>query len=81
MTWLQVLLQREQMQNAAGLASRAALLEEMGAMEVKMAGSGREQYGSWRTGSHDDLVFAVALACWAARHADPDMGRGGYMVR
>lgn len=35
-------------------------------MEVRTTSGGREQFGSWRLGSHDDLVFAVALACWAA---------------
>jgi len=80
MTWLQVLLQREQMQIAASLKWRTALMEEMGAMEVKTTGPGREQYGAWREGAHDDLVFAVALACWAAKTANPEMARGdgGY---
>ena len=80
MTWLQVLLQREQMQIAASLKWRTALMEEMRAMEVKTTGPGRERYGAWREGAHDDLVFAVALACWAAKTANPEMARGdeGY---
>jgi hypothetical protein len=50
-------------------------------MEVKTTGPGREKYGAWREGAHDDLVFAVALACWAARSANPEMagGDGGYL--
>ena len=35
MTWLQVLLQREELQIAAALQWRPALMEEMRAMEVK----------------------------------------------
>ena len=36
-------------------------------MHVRMTRGGREQFGAWRAGEHDDLVFAVALACWGAR--------------
>ena len=35
-------------------------------MRVRVTSSGNEQYGAWREGEHDDLVFAVALACWGA---------------
>jgi len=44
-----------------------ALAEEMAAMEVKVTSAGREQFGAWREGTHDDLVFAVALACWGSK--------------
>ena len=40
-------------------------------MQVKVTGEGREQYGAWRAGTHDDLVFAVALACWGAEEVFP----------
>jgi hypothetical protein len=33
-------------------------------MRMEISESGRE---GWRSGTHDDLVFAVALACWAAQ--------------
>ena len=45
-------------------------------MQVKVTGEGREQYGSWRAGTHDDLVFAVALASWGVRKMYPEAG--GY---
>jgi hypothetical protein len=51
---------------AAGLKQGPDLVAEMAAMRVKVGCDGREQYGAWREGTHDDLVFAVALACWAA---------------
>jgi len=51
-------------------------MEEMRQVEVKMTAAGRERYGAWREGAHDDLVFAVALTCWAAKHADPGMAGG-----
>ena len=36
-------------------------------MRVKVGANGNEQIDNWRTGTHDDLVFAVALACWQVR--------------
>lgn len=47
----------------------AELVTEMAGMQVRVTSSGREQFGAWREGSHDDLVFAVALACWNTRKA------------
>ena len=41
------------------------------AMEVKVSAAGNEQFGAWREGQHDDLVLAVALACWAVDKAYP----------
>lgn len=69
---LQVLLQRGVLQVAAGLAYGADLVKEMTAMQVKISLSGREQYGTWREGTHDDLVFAVALACWNHQNVYPE---------
>jgi len=69
MVGLQVLLQRGELQIAAGLKYGAALAAEMAAMEVKVTSAGREQFGAWREGTHDDLVFAVALACWGSKKA------------
>ena len=43
---------------------------------------GREQYWVWRKGKHDDLVLAVALACWGARRVFPRTARDvGLWVR
>ena len=61
---LQVMLQAEELKIAAGLEFGAALVTEMAEMRVKLTSSGNEQFGAWREGTHDDLVFAVALACW-----------------
>lgn len=69
-TGLQVLMQTQGLQISGGLPYGAALAAEMAEMRVKVSGAGREQFGAWREGTHDDLVFAVALACWAA-------GKGG----
>jgi hypothetical protein len=61
---LQVMLQAGQLQIASGLHERETLVRELSEMRVAVDESGRD---SWRSGAHDDLVFAVALACWAAR--------------
>ena len=45
-------------------------------LPLPVTASGREQYGAWREGTHDDLVFAVALAYWAARKTYPRDGTG-----
>jgi hypothetical protein len=34
---------------------------------VKITAAANETFAAWREGAHDDLVLAVALACW---HAD-----------
>src|ERR1700677_3663189 len=70
---LQVLLQRGSLQIASGLKYGPALAAEMAAMEVKVSSVGREQFGAWREGTHDDLVFAVALACWGVKKVCRDV--------
>jgi hypothetical protein len=68
------------LQIAAGLKHAPDLVAELAGMRVKVECEGREQYGAWREGTHDDLVFAVALAYWAARKLYPfePAGEEGY---
>jgi hypothetical protein len=73
---LQVLLQSGELKIAGGLRYGAALVSEMAEMRVKVSGAGREQYGAWREGTHDDLVFAVGLACWGVRKIYPGGASG-----
>ena len=68
---LQVLLQRGGLRIAADLQDAPTLLTELMAMQVKISTAGNEQFGAWREGTHDDLVLAVALACWAVEIAYP----------
>ena len=68
---LQVLMQTGGLQFAKGMKFGVELAAEMAAMEVRVSPAGREQYGAWREGAHDDLVFAVALSCWGAAKAYP----------
>jgi hypothetical protein len=74
-TGVQVLLQCGGLQIASGIPHGAALLAEMAEMRAKVAVAGNTQFGVWREGVHDDLVLAVALACWGARRMYP---RGPY---
>ncbi len=74
MVGLQVLFQKGELRIARGLPMGGALMAEMTAMQVKQTPYGREQFGAWREGTHDDLVFAVALACWGAKKMYPGGG-------
>ena len=74
---LQVLLQRGLLQIAAGLEFGPELVKEMSAMQVKISPTGQEQYAAWREGTHDDMVFAVALAYWNAQKMYPNDPAGG----
>ena len=53
------------MQIGTELKEDEVLLREMAGMrvEVKLRS---EEFEAWREGEHDDLVLAVALACWGA---------------
>ena len=53
------------------------LLREMAAVQVRITPTGHEEYGAWREGTHDDLVFAVSLACWCAHNMYPNDPAGG----
>ena len=61
---LQVLLQGGRLKFAEGLPEVATLVRELMAFQVKITDSANATFGSWREGSHDDLVLAVAMACW-----------------
>ena len=73
---LQLVLQRGALQIAAKLPFARKLVEELEAVEVRISPAGNEQYAAWREGTHDDLVFAVALAYWSAQKAYPNGPQG-----
>jgi hypothetical protein len=78
-----VRLERGQLKIAEGLKEGEQLMREMAGMRVRVTASGREQYGARRAGEHDDLVVAVALACWGGTKFYPGAGGGsaGYVQR
>ncbi len=82
MAGLLLRLERGQLRITAELAEGERLLREMAAMRVRVTPSGREQYGAWREGEHDDLVLAVALACWGGqKHCPGDLGSNVEYMR
>ena len=62
---LQTLLQTKRL-TIARLPERETLVRELLEFKVKISAALNEIYGSWRERAHDDLVLAVALACWTA---------------
>lgn len=70
---LQLLLQGRCLKIAAALAERGALVAELIAFRVHIDAVGRDSYGA-AGATHDDLVLALALACWGAMRAAPPLG-------
>ena len=68
---LQVVLQAGLLKVADGLPDWPTCMRELLAFKVKIDPlTAHDSYGYAREGIHDDLVLAVALACWASRKAD-----------
>ena len=67
MVGLQLMFDEGQLRIARGLPETEVLLKELMGMRVRISASGHKSYGSGRETPHDDLVLAVALACWQAK--------------
>lgn len=63
---VQVALQNRTLKIAAALPEAATLTRELENFQVKITDAANDVYGAWRTGTHDDLVLAAALAIWQA---------------
>lgn len=70
---LLILFQRRELAICGRLKETKTLLHELGNMRVKISAQGRETYGVWQNGEHDDLVLAVALACWRGLRLKPPL--------
>ena len=66
-TGLQVLLEQEELRIPKNLCGGQDLVKELMSMQVRVSESGHDSYGALRSGDHDDLVLALALACWGRR--------------
>jgi hypothetical protein len=55
----------------ANVPERKLLTKEVQAFKAKISATGHEQFeaADWRGRPHDDLVLAVALACWFGEKA------------
>jgi hypothetical protein len=61
---LQILMQSGRLKIAKSMPLADKLSTELSNFRVKITASANESFGAWRDGQHDDLVLAVALACW-----------------
>lgn len=68
---LRVLLEQRRLQVARSLPAAAILVQEMLTFKVKTTVAGNETFEAWRERDHDDLVLAVALACWGGERFRP----------
>jgi len=64
---VQLALEKRELRIARGLRERDALIEELVDVRKTPRESGRDRVGAERSGEHDDLVIALALACWKGR--------------
>jgi hypothetical protein len=76
-TALQVVLEARRLHIARRLPDAAVLVRELQSFRVKITASTHEAFGTWREGQHDDMVLAVALACWWAERM-PCWGPGAF---
>lgn len=63
---LLVLFQNGRLRVAEALPQAEVFKSELLSFRVKLTQNAHDTYGAWREGEHDDLVLAVALACWWA---------------
>jgi len=49
------------------LPGSAMLAKEMQNFKYKISAKGHDTYEAWRESAHDDLVLALACACWTAQ--------------
>jgi hypothetical protein len=76
LTGLVVLLERKQLRIPRGLKETATLVRELMDIDVRQRAGGRMQMGAEGAGKHDDLVMALALACWKGRKTEAPFGYG-----
>ena len=68
---LQIAAQNDALKVASGLEFGPVLAQELQDFKVKIdSRTSHDSYGSWREGSHDDLILATAIALWTAEHRD-----------
>ena len=74
MAAVQVLLENDELKVARGLRELGALLRELTDVRSSAGIGGRVRLGADGCGEHDDLVIALALACWRAKRGQIGFG-------
>ncbi len=74
MAGVQVLLAKGELKIARGLKLTGALVRELTDVRLTAGSGGRLRMGAERSGQHDDLVMALALACWRAKRTQIGFG-------
>jgi hypothetical protein len=73
---LQVLLEKNELHIAKQLKEAVALRRELLSVKQRESDTGRVKLGAEGAGQHDDLVMALALACWRAKRKEIGWGGG-----
>ena len=74
LTNLLVMLETGELTIPRGLTEAGALVRELSEVEVRHRPGGVLRMGADGAGEHDDLVIAVALACWRASRKENSFG-------
>jgi hypothetical protein len=74
LTNLLVLLEAGELRIPRRLREAGALIRELNGVEVRHRPGGSVGIGAEGAGEHDDLVIAVALACWRASRKENGFG-------
>ena len=74
---MQVLLEQRGAEDRARAAGCGALVRELMDVRMTMASGGHVRLGADGYGEHDDLVIALALACWRAKWTRNQFGQIG----
>ena len=72
----QVLVQAHRLRIAKSLPEAETLVRELLGFQIKITTNGNDQYGAWRSGTHDDIVLALSLAAWYATAAPGRISAG-----
>jgi len=74
MAGLLVLLERRELKIALGLKEIGPLVRELTDVRMTAGSGGNVRMGAEGGGQHDDLVIALALACWRANRKQNQFG-------
>lgn len=71
---VQATLQEKRLKFAESLPLAGTLIDEMLAFKVKITDNAHDTYGSWREGTHDDLILSVMMAVWWIQEQERSRG-------